>query len=89
MIIKTDVIDNNNERFIGVYLYNESNFDVLADIKMTLGGKTMALQKQFLREKECIGENLIFSSENILIFLKCNQGGHLSCPTMSSSTPRS
>ena len=53
--LETDVIDNNIDRFIGVYLYNESNFDVLADIKLTLGGKTMALQKQFLREKECIG----------------------------------
>ena len=56
--LETDVIDNHIDRFIGVYLYNESNFDVLADIKLTLGGKTMALQKQFLREKECIGRNI-------------------------------
>ena len=57
--LDTDAIDNFTDRFVGVYLYNESNFDVLADIKMTLGGKTMSLQKQFLREKECIGKNRI------------------------------
>ena len=66
--LETDVIDNNTDRFIGVYLYNESNFDVLADIKLTLGGKTMALQKQFLREKECIGKYLLWSSDMCLKF---------------------
>ena len=49
-------IENFEENFVGVYIYNESNFDVLADIKLTLGPRTMALQKQFLRERECVGE---------------------------------
>ena len=48
--------ENFEENFVGVYIYNESNFDVLADIKLTLGPRTMALQKQFLRERECVGE---------------------------------
>jgi len=75
--LETDVIDNNNDRFIGVYLYNESNFDVLADIKMTLGGKTMALQKQFLREKECIGWSSFLSHHQLLHTKILNREGKL------------
>lgn len=75
--LETDVIDNNNDRFIGVYLYNESNFDVLADIKMTLGGKTMALQKQFLREKECIGWSSFLSHHQLLHTKILNREGKM------------
>jgi len=75
--LETDVIDNNTDRFIGVYLYNESNFDVLADIKLTLGGKTMALQKQFLREKECIGWSSFLTHHQLLYSNILNREGKL------------
>ena len=43
--------------FVGVYVFNESSFDVLADLTIKLGSKAMTLQKQFVRGKECIGKS--------------------------------
>ena len=42
---------------LGVYLYNLSNFDVLADLKLTIGKRSMSMEKKFLRHRECIGRS--------------------------------
>ena len=51
------------EGFVGVYLYNESQFDVLADIVLKVGPKALTLNKQFLRGNDCVGES---HKQNIL-----------------------
>jgi len=57
--MKTDSPASNRspeaEGFVGVYLYNESNFDVLADIILKVGSEVLTLKKQFLRANECVG----------------------------------
>ena len=45
------------EGFVGVYLYNESQFDVLTDVVLKVGPKTLTLNKQFLRGNDCVGNS--------------------------------
>ena len=44
------------EGFVGVYLFNESQFDVLADVVLKVGPKALTLNKQFLRGNDCVGK---------------------------------
>jgi len=51
---------------LGVYLYNLSNFDVLADLKLTIGKRSMSMEKKFLRHRECIGWSSFFTHKEML-----------------------
>ena len=52
-----EINNQGNRGSFGVFLYNLNSFDVLVDLKLTMGRKTLNLQKQFLRENECIGKS--------------------------------
>jgi len=69
------------EGFVGVYLYNEANFDVLADITIKLGSRSMTLQKQFLRGKECTGWPRFLYHDDLQKFRILNKDGKLEVST--------
>jgi len=50
----------------GVYLYNLSNFDVLADLKLSMGMRSMTMERKFLRHRECFGWGSFFTHKEML-----------------------
>jgi len=65
------------EGFVGVYLYNESNFDVLADIILKVGSEVLTLKKQFLRANECVGWPWVYQHSQLESKTILNKEGKL------------
>jgi len=66
-----------DHRCVGVYLFNQSGFDVLVDFKMTLSNRVKMFQKQFLRANECIGWSSFFTHLEIMNQNVLNREGKL------------
>merc|ERR1712112_335488 len=58
--------EEKEDKCVGVFLYNQSSFDVLVDFKLSLGNRTKLFQKQFLRAHECIGWSSFFTHHEVL-----------------------
>ena len=69
--------EEKEDKCVGVFLYNQSSFDVLVDFKLCLGNRTKMFQKQFLRAHECIGWSSFFTHHEVLTQNVLNREGKL------------